>query len=270
MGRDAMELRALGSTGIQVSPLGLGTVKFGRNEQVKYPRPFDLPSDSHVRNLLALAHELGINVLDTAPAYGSAEQRLGQLLPRSQDWVIVSKVGEHFQDGRSSFDYRAASTRSSVQRTLQRLGRDTLDVVLVHSDGDDRRIIEHEEVLDELAKLKHEGQIRAYGMSTKTVEGGLWVVENCDVVMTTYNLEHTSELPVIEAAARDGKGVLVKKALQSGHADTAAGGGGVENALRFVLEQRGVSSVIIGTIDPQHLRDNVQAVEQALATIGHG
>ncbi len=262
-----MELRALGSTGLQVSPLGLGTVKFGRNEQVKYPRPFDLPSDHQVRELLALARDLGINLLDTAPAYGSAEVRLGTLLQRPQDWVIVSKVGEHFQDGHSSFDFRASSTRASVQRSLQRLGRDALDVVLVHSDGDDRRIIEHEEVLDELARMKHEGLIRAYGMSTKTVDGGLWAVEHCDVVMATYSAVETGELPVLEAAAKLHKGALVKKALQSGHADSSAGGLGVESSLRFVLEQPGVSSVIVGTINPDHLRDDVRAAELALAAL---
>ena len=88
-----MELRALGSTGIQASPLGLGTVKIGRDEQVKYPSGFKIPDDAEVKNLLALTWELGINFVDTAPAYGNSEERLGQLLPKDQEWVIVSKVG---------------------------------------------------------------------------------------------------------------------------------------------------------------------------------
>ncbi|HHH13074.1 MAG TPA: aldo/keto reductase, partial [Thiolapillus brandeum] len=60
-----MELRPLGSTGIEVSPLGLGTVKIGRNQQVKYPRGFELPDDAQVERLLWLARELGINLVDT-------------------------------------------------------------------------------------------------------------------------------------------------------------------------------------------------------------
>lgn len=260
-----MELRALGSTGIAVSPLGLGTVKLGRNTQVKYPRGFELPDDRAVRELLAIARDAGINLLDTAPAYGSAEERLGVLLDRPDQWVIVSKVGERFEGGRSSFEFSAEATRASVERSLRRLRRETLDVVLVHSDGDDRRVIEQEPALEELARLKQAGLIRAYGMSTKTVDGGLWVVEHCDVVMATYNMAETAELPVLEAAARLRKGVLVKKGLQSGHADTAAGGAGVDEALRFVLAQVGVSSVIVGTIDPEHLRANVRAAERALA-----
>lgn len=265
-----MELRPLGSTDIAVSPLGLGTVKFGRNRQVKYPRDFELPSDTAIRELLAVARDCGINILDTAPAYGSAEQRLGALLDRRDEWVIVNKVGERFKDGRSSFDFSAAATRASVERSLRLLRREVLDVVLVHSDGDDRRIIEQEPVWDTLARLKQDGLIRAYGMSTKTVEGGLWVVEHCDVVMATYNLAETAERPVLDAAARQHKGVLIKKGLQSGHADSAAGGAGVEQALRFVLGQAGVSSVIVGTINPDHLRSNVRAAEQALAATEHG
>ena len=95
-----MELRPLGSTGVRVSPLGLGTVKFGRTEQVKYPSRFELPSDSEIESLLDLAHDLGINLLDTAPAYGTSQERLGRLLGvRRPDWVIVSKVGEIFENG---------------------------------------------------------------------------------------------------------------------------------------------------------------------------
>ena len=104
-----MALRTLGSTDMEVSPLGLGTVKFGRNQGVKYPHAFALPSDGEIRNLLDLAWDLGINLLDTAPAYGSSEERLGQLLDHSQDWIIVTKVGENFSEGCSLFRFFCAS-----------------------------------------------------------------------------------------------------------------------------------------------------------------
>lgn len=263
-----MELNTLGQTGIEVSPLGLGTVKIGRDEQVKYPRGFKIPSDAEVRDLLALAWELGINVLDTAPAYGNSEERLGQLLPHKDEWVIVGKVGEFFEAGCSRFDFSAATTRATVERSLRRLGRECIDMVLVHSHGDDMAIIRNEAVCDTLQELKHEGLIRAVGMSTKTVEGGLWCVENMDVVMATYNPVYTEELPVLERAAELNKGVLIKKGLQSGHADAAAGGGGVEAALRFVFAQPAVDSVIVGTINPDHLRQNAALVEQVLAGRG--
>lgn len=259
-----MELRALGDSGIMVSPLGLGTVKIGRDQQVKYPAGFTIPDDRAVRELLALAWDLGINTLDTAPAYGNSEERLGQLLPHKNDWVIVGKVGEIFENGESCFDFSAAHTRMSVERSLKRLGREVIDVVLVHSDGDDMNIIQNEEACDTLQQLKREGLIRAVGMSTKTVEGGIWSVENMDVVMATYNPSHTEELPVLQRAAELNKGVVIKKGLQSGHADAAAGGGGVDAALRFVLAQQAVHSVVVGTINPEHLKHNVAVAEAAL------
>ena len=57
-----------------VSALGLGTVKFGRNRGVKYPSDdgFRLPSDREIETLLDTVLASGIDLLDTAPAYGSA------------------------------------------------------------------------------------------------------------------------------------------------------------------------------------------------------
>ena len=60
--------RPLGNSSIKVSPLGLGTVKFGRNIGLKYPSDFSLPTDLELALLLQRAKELGINFLDTAPA----------------------------------------------------------------------------------------------------------------------------------------------------------------------------------------------------------
>ena len=253
-----MELRTLGESGIMVSPLGLGTVKIGRDQQVKYPTEFTIPDDAAVRDLLALAWELGINTLDTAPAYGNSEERLGQLLPNRHDWVMVGKVGEIFENGQSRFDFSAEYTRKSVERSLRRLRRDVIDVVLVHSSGDDMAIIHNEAVCDTLQELKHRGLIKAVGMSTKTVEGGLWCVEHMDVVMATYNLDYQDELPVLQRAEELDKGVVIKKGLQSGHVSD------VTNALQHVFAQRAVDSVIVGTINPAHLRENVRITEQVL------
>jgi len=257
-----MELRPLGSTGIEVSPLGLGTVKLGRNQQVKYPSAFELPSDDQVTRLLGLARELGINLLDTAPAYGSSQERLGRLLGRARgEWVIVSKVGEIFEDGQSRFDFSFGHTVATVEQSLATLKTDYLDCVLIHSDGDDLRILEHEGALDALRELKRRGLIRAHGMSSKTVEGGLCVVREMDVVMATCNLEYNAELPVLEAAHAQRRGVLIKKGLMSGHVQ---GEQGVRRSFAHVFAQPGVSSMIVGTINPEHLRDNVRLLEQVL------
>jgi len=258
-------MRLPGSTSLQVSPLGLGTVKFGRNQSVKYPRPFELPSDQEALTLLELAWDLGINLLDTAPAYNKSEERLGRLLRQCRrDWVIVTKVGEEFHDGVSRFDFSAAAAYASVERSLRRLGVETLDVVLIHSSGDDLAILEQEEVLPTLRDLQQAGLIRAVGMSSKTVAGGLRAVECCDAVMVTYNLAQREELPVIQAAHAAGKGVFIKKGLLSGHLDLVESTDPVQSALNLIFAEPGVSSVVVGTLNPEHLRANMTAAERAL------
>lgn len=259
-----MELRPLGSTGLQISPLGLGTVKFGRNQGVKYPQSFALPSDQEALALLDLAWDLGINLLDTAPAYGESEERLGRLLRQCRrDWVIVTKVGEEFHDGVSSFNFSAAAARASVERSLRRLGVETLDAVLIHSSGDDLAILE-QEVLPTLRHLQRAGLIRAVGMSSKTVVGGLRAVECCDVVMVTYNLSQREELPVIRAAHTAGKGVLIKKGLLSGHLDLLIRADPVRASMELIYAEPGVSSIVVGTLNPAHLRANAAAAARAV------
>jgi len=248
--------RALGSTGLDVSCLGLGTVKIGRNEGVKYPAGFQLPDDALVRDILALCRDAGMNLIDTAPAYGSSEERLGALLTQRQDWVICSKVGEEFTDGVSHFVFSAAQVRRSVERSLRRLRTDYLDLVLIHSDGNDEAILRQGECVEALQRCREAGLVRAIGMSTKTVAGGLLAVAHTDVVMVTLNPASTDDLPVIARAQALGKGVLIKKALNSGHGD-------VQSSLEFIYRQAGVTSVIIGSITPAHLRDNIEAALRA-------
>ena len=256
-------LRPLGSTGLQVSALGLGTVKLGRNEGVKYPSSFTIPDDHSARQLLDQARGLGINLIDTAPAYGNSEERLGQLLRGQRlDWIICSKVGEEFNQGESHFDFSPEHTRHSIERSLQRLGTDVIDIVLVHSDGNDLKIIEQLGTLDALAELKAQGLIRAFGMSTKTVEGGIAAAKAADVVMLTYNLAQQEESAVLDVCAELDKGALIKKALASGHlADTEDP---VQASMDLVFGHPGTSAAIVGTITPAHLEDNVLAVRRAL------
>jgi len=254
---ETLPRRPLGTTGMEVSCLGLGTVKFGRNQSVKYPTQFDLPDDRTVRNILALAQESGINLLDTAPAYGVSEQRLGQLMANRQDWVLCSKVGEEFVNGQSFFDFSAVHTRSSIERSLQRLRTDHLDIVLIHSDGNDEQILQQSDCLETLQQCRDQGLIRAIGMSTKSVSGGMAALRVCDLVMVSCNRTYHEEMPVIEQAAAINKGVLIKKALASGHAVAQGDGDQVAASLDFVLSMAGVSSVVIGSINADHLRHNV-------------
>ena len=255
-----MHYRALGNTNITVSIVGLGTTKLGRNQAVKYPTTFDLPSDQVILELLTEAKDLGINLIDTAPAYGCSEERLGKALQgQRQDWVLASKVGEEFEHGQSSFNFTAEHIHYSLRRSLQRLKTDYLDILLVHSNGEDMQLIKELGVLQILAEVKQQGLVRAIGMSTKTVAGGIATVEQADCVMMTYHPEYQDEAPVIAAAAKHQKGVLIKKALASGHAALKLTPQTLQQRFEFILQPTAVSSLVLGTLNAQHLRQNVAA-----------
>jgi len=257
-------MRPLGNTGLQVSALGLGTVKLGRDQALKYPDSFTIPDDRSAASLLARARDLGINLIDTAPAYGNSEERLGKLLAgQRSDWLICSKVGEEFEGGQSHFDFSPEHTRQSVQRSLRRLNTAVIDIVLVHSDGNDLHIIREMGTLQVLEQLKQEGLIRAFGMSTKTVEGGLAAAAVSDVVMLTYNLDSREELPVLDACASLGVGALLKKALASGHLARQYQDP-VQASMDLVFAHPATSAAIVGTITPAHLQANADAVRRVV------
>ncbi len=255
-----MDVRQLGPDGPLVSLLALGGTKFGRREGVKYPSSFELPSDNELADLLNLAKELGINLVDTAPAYGTSESRIGALIGADDHWRIATKVGESFHDGKSRFDFSPHAIRDSVERSRQRLRRDVLDVVVLHLSDNDEEIMREGAALATLLELRANGVINAVGASTKTVPAGIVATEYCDLVMITLNESDQSQRPVLEAAYAAGKGVLIKKPLDSGHH------GDVGGALTKLAGVRGITSIVTGTINAGHLASNCAAVEQALAS----
>lgn len=248
-----MDRRRLGLTGLELSVIGLGTVKFGRNQGVKYPHGFDLPDMEHLRNLLAIARDLGINTLDTAPAYGLSEERLGALLHgQRKEWIVVGKAGEEFENGESRYIFTPEHFEMSLHRSLKRLGTDYLDIFLIHSDGNDLEILNNDALIAKMQDFKARGLVRAIGASTKTVGGGIRALDLMDCAMVAFNPEYTAEEPVLSHAAKTGKGILVKKAMGSGHVTA-------NNPLRFALNHPGVTSAIVGTINPDHLRENIHS-----------
>ena len=249
-----MEYRQLGATGMRVSVLGLGTVKLGRNSGVNYAHPFRLPTLREARRLVDGARSLGINLIDTAPAYGASEERLGKLLAGQRDrWVIVTKVGEEFDGAHSTHNFSPEHTVMSVRRSLKRLGTDCLDVVLIHSDGDDERILHQLGTLDCLKQLRDRGMVRAAGLSHKSPNGAAAALnQGADVIMATLNPSHTAEADVIARAGAEGCGVLIKKALDGGRESP--------KALGFAANHPGVCSVVVGTLSLGHLGENVESL----------
>ena len=257
--------RYYGSTGISLSPIGLGTVKFGRNEQVKYPEEFNIPDEDTLADLLQKALDLGINTLDTAPSYGMSEERLGRLLKHTRDqWVIVGKAGEWFEDGVSHFDFSPDAIERSVHESLERLKTDYIDILLLHSDGNDTDILSHDDLIKRLNDLKSQGLIKAHGASTKTIKGGCMAIERLDGAMIMHHPNYRKEETVIDMAQQHAKGIILKKALASGHIQNIGDNDPITASLICAFEKPSVASVMIGTINPEHLEQNVQSAMKAL------
>lgn len=255
---NTLSLRPFGQTNLFLSVAGLGTVKFGRNQAVKYPHHFNLPTDKEIRILLEQAQNLGINWLDTAPAYGISEERLGKLI-RRQDWIIATKTGEEFENNQSSFNFSSSHTIKSVHRSLKRLKTDYLDIVMIHSNGADLDIIDQSDCITTLQQLKKEGKIRAIGMSCKTAEGALAAMPHIDGLMLTLNPTYLDEYLAIETAHNLHRGIIIKKYLGSGHLLAERS---LISLTNFVFKAP-ITSVIIGTLNPAHLLENAQAIMDA-------
>lgn len=243
-------MRQIGQTGLSAPPLGFGAFKIGRNQGVKYPTPYDLPDESTACQLLNSILDLGCALIDTAPAYGLSEERIGRCIShRRRDFVLSTKVGETFFDGQSTFDYSARAVRSSLERSLRALRTEILDVALIHSNGQDRQILDETDTVAILQEFKSRGLIRAIGLSGKTTVGARQALKWADLIMVEYNQVDTSHAEVIEEAQKSGVAVFVKKGLSSGKL-------AADESIRFVLGTAGVTSLIVGGLNFEHFREN--------------
>jgi D-threo-aldose 1-dehydrogenase len=225
--------RALGRTNVVVSRLGFGTAPIGN-----LYRAID---DRTAEDAVAAALGAGIDYFDTAPHYGLglAEQRLGAALARSPDTVVSTKVGRLLEpneaadpgdDLASGFAVPARWTRrwdfsrDGVLRSLddsrRRLGRDRLDVVLIH-DPDDHLDEALDAALPTLVELRQAGVVGAIGagmnsapLLTSFVDTGV-----VDVVLLAgrYTLLDQDALDdLLPAAAKRGVSVIVGGVFNSG------------------------------------------------------
>lgn len=257
-----MEHRALGRRGPDVSVLGFGAFKIGRAVGAKYPRPYDVPDEAAAARVLEGVLELGITLIDTAPAYGMSEERIGRhLAHRRHEFVLCTKVGERFEDGTSSHDFSPGAIRASIEGSLRRLRTEAVDVLLVHSDGRDEVALAGERVPETMLALRDAGLTRLVGFSGKTVAGAEAALPWADVLMVTYHARDTGHDAVMRRAADAGLGVLVKKALASGHHPPA-------EAIPFAVGHPAVACVVVGGLDLGHLAENAGLADAAARTSG--
>ncbi|MGI9013537.1 MAG: aldo/keto reductase [Phycisphaerales bacterium] len=250
-----MQLRPLGTSSLSLTPLGFGSFKIGRKEGAKYAASYDLSDDATAERILNGVLDLGMNWIDTAPAYGIAEGRIGTFLShRNHEFIISTKVGERFSNGCSTFDFSTAAICTSIDRSCRLLHRDVLDIVFIHSDGRDLAILNETDAVASLMALKQAGRIRAIGLSGKTVAGARAALQWADVIMVEYHADDDSHADVMHEAQSQGVGVIIKKALASGsHAPATA--------IALALRHPAVTAIAVGGLNLEHMAANIRAAE---------
>ncbi len=223
----------LGRTGVEVSPLGFGAAALGNL--------YAPVSDEDAQAAVDAAWDAGIRYFDTAPHYGLglSERRLGTALagrPR-EEFVVSTKVGRLLvenphptgSDMAHQFavpdaltrvrDYSADGVRRSLEASLERLGLDRVDVVLVH-DPDDVLDQAVDESVPALVALRDEGLVGAVGVGMNQWQAlRRFVVEtDVDVIMVAgrWTLVDRCAEPLMTAAQERSVSVLAAAAYNSG------------------------------------------------------
>ena len=151
----------LGSSDVFVNPIGVGTNAVGGHNL--YPNL----DEKAGKELVRTAFESGVTLLDTAFMYGMgrSEELIGEVvkeLGRRQDVVLATKVGPKFVDGNMVMDNSAGFLRAEVDKALQRLQTDYIDLLYIHYPDESTP---KDEAVGVLKELKDAGKIRAIGLS---------------------------------------------------------------------------------------------------------
>ncbi len=242
----------------RISKIGFGAYQIGRVASEKYASfGKSLPCDSEAESLLHGVLDIGITLIDTAPAYGCSEERIGKYLRnRRNEYNLCTKVGELTIDGNSEFDFTQKGMRESVEHSLRRLKTECVDILLIHAPPDDLSALHQTDAIEMMHAFKQEGKARAIGFSGKTIEAQKEALAWSDVMMIEYSAANQTNEPIISLANESGKLILVKKAMNSGHLSG-------NEAIEFVTKKSPVLNAlhctVIGSSSLERMRTNVTA-----------
>jgi aryl-alcohol dehydrogenase-like predicted oxidoreductase len=209
--------RTLGRTELSVSEIGFGAWAVGGNA---FGNSYGTTDDTESTGAIRRAFELGCNFFDTADVYGHghSESLLGAALQDVRDRVyIATKVGANFYNRDIRLDFSAAYLRLAVERSLERLRTDHIDVLQLHNPP--ISLISASGTYEPLEEMKREGVIRFYGVSVHPPEEGVAAVRASmpDTVQIVYNLARREAedtfLPTAQAA---NVGVIAREPLANG------------------------------------------------------
>ncbi|MDR3665531.1 MAG: aldo/keto reductase [Ignavibacteriaceae bacterium] len=266
-----MELRQFGFTGLNVSALGFGAGHIGDYNSDEKP----------INKLLNTAVDLGVNLIDTARGYGASEDRIGRFLSHRRNEIILSTKVGYSIPGYKDWTYECII--AGVDEALRLLRTDYIDIVHLHSCPAD--ILKNNGVIDALEKVKEDGKIKVTAYSGEN-ENLSYALETGRIgsIQTSINIADQRNLDSLLPRAKvKGLGVIAKrpaantawkfKELPAGmyaeeywhrlkrmnlhhHFDLQ------EIALRFAAFTWGVDSVIVGTANIDHLKQNVKLIEK--------
>lgn len=257
-----MQTRRVGTSGLQVSRLGLGTLTWGRDTQ---------PAEA--RAMVRRFHEAGGTLVDTAPAYGNgvAEKIIGKLIHtdlQRSDLVIATKGGFGVRDGRRVVDTSRSALLDDLAASLRRLHTDHVDLWQVHAWGD----APLEETLGALDQAVRSGMARYVGVSNyigwQTARAATWqeaVPGRARLVSAQVEyslLARRSEIEVIPAARAMGMGLFPWSPL---------GRGVLTGKYRTGTPRgsRGASDHFSWFVEP-YLEDKSRAITDAVAKAAEG
>ncbi len=228
-----MEYRELGTTGYKVSRLCFGTLVLG-------PLEAALPVE-RAAELLVEAFRRGVNFVDTAESYGTYPHLRAALRRWDGEVVVASK----------SYAWTRRMARESVERARRELGRDVIDIFLLHEQTGPETLAGHREALEELRRLQQRGWVGAVGISTHSVRAVRAAIstEEVQVIHPLINYRGLGimggsleeMLDAVRCARESGKAVYSMKALGGGNLLQEA-----ERALQYVRDLPFVDSVAVG------------------------
>jgi aryl-alcohol dehydrogenase-like predicted oxidoreductase len=275
--------RTLGRTGLDVTTLGYGSMELRGT-----PRGRDV-SDEQAERILNAVLDAGINVIDTSIDYGVAEERIGRYIGhRRSEYFLASKCGCLTGElakrtptapagQRQPHVYTPENIVQGVEQSLRRMKTEYLDVVQFHGSPTKVQLEEHGG-LQALQDLQRQGKVRFIGISgtipnlKEQIEMGVF-----DVFQIPYSAMERDHETLIEEASRTGAGIIVRGGAAKGGPGKEQGSSwdvwqrvGIDDLLgemsrqefilRFTISHPDMDTTIVGTINPDHLQDNVTAL----------
>jgi aryl-alcohol dehydrogenase-like predicted oxidoreductase len=280
--------RKLGRTGHEVTLIGFGALEIGRNWGIGTDADRLKPAPDEAGQVLNGVLDLGINLIDTASAYHYSEERIGHYLAtRRSEYLLTSKCGEHTGPNETCYyDFSYQAVTDSIDQSLRLLQTDRIDVMQIHFGPDPEQVLDAGETVRAMLDAQEAGKIRHLGASApnhlalRCVEMGVF-----DVIQVAYSLLDRSAEPAIALAQERGVGVLIRSGFGGGlltprvlkrpdllpkvlpYLDLLGGDASrlPALALAFLKRNPGVSSVLAGSKQLEHVQANLVAAEAGVA-----